>query len=452
MIKSCQDKMRGLNLRRRLRRVCGLAICTLIFTTSAGSGQLKRIPFHSCDLAENVDYHSFGSMLILKHTIGEFHKLPKNPVLTYSRNGWDSRDASDPFVLVTADTVYLFYDGSKGGKYNLGYAVRDRDGWNWMKKGRILATNNGNWDSYHQIDPYVVPVGNEWRLYYSGNSSDSEFGYQVGVAVKRDNGEWVYPAENPVLAVDSTSWDFAGTIYSSVVYFPEQNIFRMWYTGFQGPLSGIGLAESRDGLRWEKVGSGPVLTIFPGVISPAVIYNGEKYVMYFVQLSLGNKYRTKICRVESADGIHWDNMEDALLPTEKWEGNKLMKPNLSYFEGRVHLYYCAQKSSSWQIGAAAAEATFAGEGVWRSKIMQEKISQLTIKYELPEGTSLKIFVIDPISGLRTPLSLDQATPIRKNVFSKSISSLNIRADWQVEVELETTFGNLSPIVYEIAFE
>jgi len=438
-------------LMTRLRRLPSVTIiCILIFEATI-SGQSIKIPLHSPDLAENVDYHSFGSMMILKHSIGKFHKLPKNPVLTFSRNSWDSRDVSDPFVLVTADTVYLFYDGSRGGKYSLGYAVRDPDGWSWMKKSKLTGSNNGQWDSYHQIDPYLIPVKGEWRLYYSGNSSDSEFGYQVGVAVKRENRDWFYPPENPVLAVDSTSWDFAGNIYSSIVYLPEQNIFRMWYTGFQGSLSGIGLAESGDGFRWEKIGSGPVLNIFPGVISPAVIYNGEKYAMYFVQLSLGNKYRTKICLMESKDGIHWENREDILLPTEKWEGNKLMKPNLSYFEGRVHLYYCAQKGSSWQIGAAAAEATFVEKGVWRSKIMKEKIRELKIKYEQPEGTSLKVFIIDQKSGLRAPLSLDRAMPIRKNVYSKSINGFNIQGDWQVELQLETTVENRSPVIYEINF-
>lgn len=452
MIKSCQDKTGDwIQMSRRcvdFTITIGLVICMAASTR----GQSTRIPFYSPDLAENIDYHSFPSMLVLKHSIGKFYKLPKNPVLTLSRDGWDSRDVSDPFVLATADTVYLFYDGSSGGKYHIGYAVRDPDGWNWIRRGKVFGENNGLWDSYHQIDPFLVSLGDEWRLYYSGNSSDSELGYQIGAAVKSGSGDWSYSPDNPVMALDSTSWDNAGNIYSSVVYLPERDIFRMWYTGFQGPLSGIGLAESRDGFHWEKVGSGPVLNLLPGVICPAVIYNGEKYVMYFVHLSLGTRYRTKICRTESQDGIHWGDTEDILLPDEKWEGGKLMKPNLSCFEGRIHLYYCAQKSSSWRIGDAIAEAAFAKKGLWRSRIMKDKISKIEIKYELPTETSMKAFVIDAVSGGRKPLSLDQATPLRANVYSKSINNLSIQGDWQVELELKTTVENLSPVVYEINFE
>ena len=99
-----------------------------------------------------------------------------------------------------------------------------------------------------------------------------------------------------------------------------------------------------------------------------------------------------------------------------------------------------------------AEATFAKKGVWRSKIMKGNVNKIEIKYEQPEGTSMKVSIIDPISGLRKPLSFKQAIPIRPNVYSESITDINIRGDWQVELELETTVENLSPVIYEIDFE
>lgn len=450
-MKICQGKIKSFKV---LRRYCfGLLIWGLAglqLLTINVKGQQKTVPLPSPAFAENVDYHSFPSMLMLKHTIGEFRKLPKNPVVTSSRNGWDNDDVSDPFVVVTADSVYLFYDGSSHGKYRIGYAVRDPSGWFWQKRKKLLIQSNGQWDSFHQIDPNVLKLNGNWRLYYSGNNSDSEFGYQIGLAEKNGAGDWIYPVSLPVLSMDTTSWDFAGNIYVNVHYFPEEDKYKMWYTGFQGPLSAIGLAESTDGLNWWKIGDGPVLSIFPSVIAPSVIYNGERYVMYFVQLDLSRGFRTKISRAESKDGIHWENFEDILNPTDKWEGNRLMRPNLSYFEGNVHLYYCAQKGSHWRIGEAVADAQFVKKGIWRSRVINNSGGSLHIKFEQPQGTSIKATVIDLNSDTRTELTLlNQTEPLRTNVYSSTISGLNIQGDWQIELELETTVENLSPVVYEI---
>lgn len=421
--------------------------------TDSTSPFTHPIPIHSSEYAQNVDYHSFYPLLMLKHRIGEFSKLPKNPVLSRSQAGWDRKDVSDPFVLVSADSIYLFYGGSGGGRYSLGYAVRDPEGWFWMKRSKILPQPNGEWDSYHQIDPHVVRVGDEWRLYYSGNSSDSELGYQIGAAIKNSDGKWVYPQKSPVMPVDSTAWDFAGSIYADVHYFSESGNYKMWYTGFQGPLSAIGLAESKDGYRWQKIGDAPVFNLFPGVIAPAVIFNGEKYVMYFARLTLASGFNTKISRAESEDGIHWDNVQDVLHPTERWEGSRLMSPNLSFFEQRVHLFYCAQKGGNWQIGAAVADAVFQPKGIWRSAVIKQKVRRLEIKFEQPEGTSIKLSIIELASGKRIPFSiLDEARLLRKNVYASRLSGLEVRGGWQIEVELETTSENHSPVIYEISWE
>jgi predicted GH43/DUF377 family glycosyl hydrolase len=437
---------------QKIIRTLFLGSCIFFFLTEMPKGQRQNlvVPFFSPVVAENVDYQSFPSQLMLKHTIGRFTKLPKNPVLTYSANGWDKDDVSDPFVYVTADSVYLFYDGSSHGKYNIGYAVRDPSGWFWVKRKKLLNQSDSQWDSFHQVDPNVLNVNGTWRLYYSGNQSDSEFGYQIGLAEKNEAGDWFYPVQIPVFPMDTTSWDFAGNIYVNVHYFPELKKFKMWYTGFQGPFSAIGLAESDNGLKWQKIGDGPVLNVFPGVIAPSVIYNGEKYIMYFVQLNLSSGFGTKIFRAESTDGIHWENFEEILRPGAKWEGRRLMRPNISYFEGKVHLYYCGQKGSRWQIGEAFADAQFSENGVWRSEVIKKNAGSLQIKFEQPQGTLIKAYAIDLKSGTRSELPLfNQTKPLRTNVYSSTISGLNIHGEWQLELELETTVENRSPVIYEI---
>jgi len=412
----------------------------------------QRIFFHSAAHFENVDYHSFAPLLMLKHEIGAFQKLPKNPVLEPSNFGWDRKDVSDPFVMVTPDSIYLYYDGSDNNGYKIGYAVLDPSGWKWQKRKKIFPKANNGWDNYHQINPTPLIYKNQFRIYYSGNDSDSEFGYQVGMAIKEANSQWQYPSRLPVLGIDSTAWDFAGIIYADVHYFPGADIFKMWYTGFQGPLSAIGLAESRDGISWKKVGDEPVFNIFPGVIAPEVIFNGEKYTMYFTQLVYDDGLKTFISRTESEDGINWNGVEPILKPELRWESSKLMKPNLSYFDGRVHLYYCAQKGSTWRIGAATADALFEPEGTWRSHRIKSKADWVSFVSESPEGTDISVALIDTELSKKYELSMSgYSKELRTGVLEKKMllpDSLNLN-HWQIELGLQSKIENRSPVIYEL---
>jgi predicted GH43/DUF377 family glycosyl hydrolase len=429
-----------------------LLTITIIFNIVLANENEKRIVFHSADHSKNVDYHSFAPLMMLKHEIGNFRKLPKNPVLEPSNFGWDKKDVSDPFVMVTPDSIYIYYDGSNNNGYKIGYAVLDPTGWNWQKRKKILPDGNNGWDSHHQINPIPLIYKNQFRIYYSGNDSDSEFGYQIGMVIKEDNSQWKYPSSLPVFGIDSTRWDFSGIIYSDIHYFPEHDIFKMWYTGFQGPLSAIGLAESEDGIYWKRVGDEPVFNIFPGVIAPEVIFNGEKYFMYFTQLVYDDGLKTIISRTESEDGIHWEGVEPILKPELRWERSKLMKPNLSYFDGRVHLYYCAQKGSTWRIGASTADAHFIPEGNWRSRRINSMAESISIIFEKPEGTEISISLIDSESLKTYKLSMSGSSrELRRGVLEKKIlfpDSLKFH-HWQIELGLRSTVENRSPLIYEL---
>lgn len=347
---------------RKLNEVFPIVlVCLAVLLSSAGA---QPVAFHEHERSDHVDYHSFAPQMLLKHRFGtDFRKLPKNPLLRPGRGGWDRKDVADPFVVVTADSVLLFYDGDARDRYQIGYARRDARGWGWEKRGAFLSGSGEAWDAYHQIAPVVLRSGDQWRIYYNGHSEDEELGYRWGAAQREAGGSWRYPSREPLIALDSAAWDFAGNAYGDIIYFPEENIYRMWYTGFQGPLAAIGLATSRDGLSWTKRAEGPVLNVLPGVISPDVLYDGEGYRMFYVQLELSSKgMGTKIMAAESKDGIVWGNITEVLQPAARWEGKRLMRPHVSYFEGRVQLYYCAGRGGDWQIGAAWCEAEFVPEG------------------------------------------------------------------------------------------
>jgi hypothetical protein len=140
-----------------VKRISQIFLLSLLLLSGMNelAAQTASLSLYSPQTAENVDYYSF-SALMLKHHIGtDFQKLPKNPIVSPSPSGWDSKDVADPFVLVMADSVLLFYDGDNNDQYKIGYAVQDELGWGWKKRNKILTGSGGEWDSFHQIAPVV---------------------------------------------------------------------------------------------------------------------------------------------------------------------------------------------------------------------------------------------------------------------------------------------------------
>lgn len=419
----------------------------LICFAAASYGQ-QTIDFSSFEKAENIDFNSLYPALILKHNIGRFYKLPKNPVLSPTRNSWDADDTADPFVYVTADSIYLFYDGSRDVKYSIGYAVRTNDGWGWQKRKQILVPDFENWRSFHLIAPLIVPNTN--LLIYNGNSSDSELGYQTGIAGKSNN-IWHFLSGAPHLKRNNQQWDFAGNAYQDVVYLPSKKKYLMFYSGFTGPLSSIGLAESSDGINWLQKEE-PVLKSPPGVIAPTVIFNGEKFLMYYVQLDINKGYRTFINSAVSSDGLSWQKRENILKPDNRWEGTRLMRPNLSYFENQYHLFYCAQYGSHWQIGEAIADASFSEKGDWLSKRIAYQPSEIIIRFEQPASCALILELLDEnLQVLKEIKPLDDKEIIRNGVYRSTIKTSGINFS-RIRIKFNSNNRARSPLIYSISLK
>lgn len=406
------------------------------------------IDFSSCEKSDKMDFFSLYPFLILKHEIGQFYKLPKNPVLSPSKAAWDSEDVADPFVWVTTDSIYLFYDGSNDVKYSIGYAVRDKDGWGWIKRGQILKPDNVPWRLFHIIAPTLIP-GTD-ILIYSGNSRDSELGYRIGTAQKKSD-LWQFTGVEPVFSDNPKAWDFAGNAYQDVIYLPDEKKYKMWYSGFTGPLVSIGMAESADGINWHKTATDPVFKSIPGAIAPEVIFNGKEYTMFYTQLDLQNGRKTLINSARSADGMSWHSVKNILKPEGGWEGRSLMRPDISYFENQYHLYYCAQRGSNWQIGEATADAVFKASGEWISKPLTINPSKITVDYEMPARTNLLITLLDASDRPLQEIDLSSGKQkIRNGVFRSVFSDMPVFR--KIRIKMTTGDPSKSPLIYNFVLE
>ncbi len=392
-------------------------------------------------VSEAIDYHSFYPHILLRHEVGTFYKLPKNPVFRPSRQGWDSRDVADPFVEVGPDTVTLWYDGSNGGAYNIGRAIRDREGWNWHRAGmeKIPAVDGY---SHHRIAPALIPGAGNRLLLLNGNDSDSELGYRLGLA-RKTGGTW-HIEDITLIPGDAGPWDSSGRAYATVLYRPQGGKRILYYSGFSGPLSAIGRAEQNSRGEW-LAGSKPVYSALPGVIAPQVIYNGRNFTMYYARLNLGNGFGSHIEKAVSGDGMNWRFKETVLKPEKRWEGKRLMRPHLSYFEGSFHLFYGAQRGSNWRIGEARAGGLFASRGSLFITI--ENTRRLIIDYEQTEGTALELYRIDD-AGLREKVSGKKKARRRADVWRLEVDTTP-HGGQTLELELISENGTASPVIYRM---
>jgi beta-fructofuranosidase len=124
-------------------------------------------------------------------------------------------------------------------------------------------------------DVTIIRVGAEYHLFSEARWLDRAAKFPgtrvVGHAVSRDLFQW---EELPVALECGAEGSFdAHDIYHMDV-FVHDGVWYMYYTGIDRPGRGqqqsIGLATSRDGLRWTKRGNGPVLRADPRWYEPAI--------------------------------------------------------------------------------------------------------------------------------------------------------------------------------------
>ena len=157
-------------------------------------------------------------------------------------------------------------------------------------------------------------------------------------------------SEEPVLGPGTAAWESMDVLSCEVLYDPDEGLFKMWYTGFDGERYAIGYAESRDGLHWERYPGNPVLASMggewdrDGVGFPAVVQASGKYYMFFTMLKRARAHRDAALGLAiSDDGIHWERVEGPILlpgASGKYDARALVGPDVFITEDRVwHMLY-----------------------------------------------------------------------------------------------------------------
>jgi DNA-binding MarR family transcriptional regulator len=204
-------------------------------------------------------------------------------------------------------TYKLWYSGFDGSNWRILYA-ESQDGRSWTIQGvAIDLGESGEPDAENALWPTVIKDNDAnpsdiYKMWYSGYDGVE---YKILYATSPDGIEWTKLGK-----ITSTSFygksDFIGK-YPSSVLMDTGGTYKMWFHGLDGALR-IEYATSSNGLNWKT--HGVVMDVSPsgsldsyGVYSPSVILDENKvYNMWYT--GTDGTY-DRIFYASSFDGIKW---------------------------------------------------------------------------------------------------------------------------------------------------
>ncbi len=254
-----------------------------------------------------------------------------------SRGDWDSRDVLNPSVVQTGSRYVNLYSGWDGATWHTGLA-ESADGVQWTKQGRVISPEG--WEGH-----YIAANGS--ALEYQGELS---YWYEAGdplrvALAKSADGGRTWRKQGEVLGVGPRgSFDERAVADPYVIRRGE--FFYLYYLGQdRARRQRLGLARSRDGVRWEKLRGNPVLDAGGvgafdevGVGEPAVWTSGGSYWMLYTGRDKGEHRRMGLAR--SADGGTWTKERNFLIEGEEpWDRMVVCDPSVERTAKGVRVWF-----------------------------------------------------------------------------------------------------------------
>ena len=250
----------------------------------------------------------------------------------------DSLRAFRPSVLEEPDgTLRMWYSGHDGSTGRILEAVQ-APGQPWERLGMSLdAGGTGGSDTYGVEAPSVVRTPTGFLMAYAGSDGADT---RLHLAHSDDGHEW----ERRGLFLTRGEADNTGATHPCLVVTANQ--WWLFYSGYDGSHEGrraeIMAAVSRDGTRWERLGS--VIAPAPGEVAlsePSVLVRQRRFTMVFVS---DDGIRASIDTATSRDGLTWDRRGCTLrLGAQDQRPNRIRSPNAAHLtDGSLRLWYSAR--------------------------------------------------------------------------------------------------------------
>ena len=288
-------------------------------------------------------------------------------------------------IFRSGQAWYMMYIASVNEKGYQTYLARSTDLLHWQKLGRVLSfTKPGQWDAW-QADAGIALCDPNWdgshRLekfrgkYWASYIGGDQQGYDpdplsIGMATTDDPTavrEWDRFAGNPVLSIQQSDVrPFEKmTLYKSQIIRDKSKAlgwpFVMFYNGkATGGYERIGMAVSRDMVKWTRLGTKPVVANGEehesGISGdPQIVKVGDVWVMfYFGAFWKPGAFDTFACSYDLAHWTKWTGPH-LIAPSEPFDSTYAHKPWVVKWKGVVYHFYCAVGNEGRVLAVASSK-------------------------------------------------------------------------------------------------
>jgi predicted GH43/DUF377 family glycosyl hydrolase len=251
---------------------------------------------------------------------------------------WDAVDVLNPSVIFQGDAYYNFFSGYDGKTWHTGLAVSG-DGVTWRKEGKILSPDAGTWEGSAIAANGSAVADDSGILYYYQAGHPVE----IGLARSRNGHQWQRTGA-PVLPVGPyESWDERGVADPYVIR--SGRGFYMFYLGMdRAGRQRLGVAMSDDGVRWYKLRDNPILELgeygafdSKGLGEPAVWASRGYYWMLYTGRDHDEMRRMGLAR--SRDGVRWEKLPMVTAGEKPWDSKVICDPTVIANGDRVAVWF-----------------------------------------------------------------------------------------------------------------
>ena len=293
---------------------------------------------------------------------------------------WMNEFAQAPATLIFDDFVRVYFSCRPkqdiNGQYVSYSAFVDFDKNNLFQIRKISSRpilelgKPGTFDEFGTYPASVIPVGNDYYVYYGGwtRCESVPFNVAIGIAISKDGGTTFNKmGDGPVLSY-SPDEPF---ILSGPKIRKFNNKYYLFYiagrkwimdNGRPEPVYKIRLATSDDGIDWKKYNKDLIESRTEeneAQASPDVIFLHGKYHMFFCyrgsKAYRGKENGYRIGYAWSEDLVHWQRNDDKAgitVSENGWDSEMISYPHVFELDGSLYMLYLGNHVGKYGFGAA----------------------------------------------------------------------------------------------------
>jgi hypothetical protein len=237
----------------------------------------------------------------------------------------------------------------------------------WKKLGLIFSAEMYSaWMNSHAQVPTVMNLGDTLRVFFSTRDKKGTSRVAFLDVEARNPLKIKKIHETPVLDVGKAGcFDEHGVMPSCIISNPNDSnetflYFSGWSRRLEVPYCNLaGIAKSNNGVSFERLGNGPILTtkLYEpySATSPFALLGKDQHVMYY---SSGTSWATingklehtyNIRKAISKDGVNWHQLNEVCLE-QKHPEEALTRPTILVKNNVFHMWFCYRGSRNFRDG------------------------------------------------------------------------------------------------------